>query len=166
MLNQFNNSNSHGRYICNAFKIECFEPVAHKLRKGDKEGAKKLMKGFGRATGKILLGGGALRDVPVFHELATCGDSLGDMIGGADRKAAEQKWHNYAEQSFFGSGIYAAHEARMGNMGHARELGKGMGKAAAKGLVVGGAVTLTAVSGKVTHTKSQISEASILVYNV
>ena len=116
-------------------------------RTGNLQKAEELEKGMGRATGKALLLGGILKDVPVFHELATCGESLGDMIGG-DRKSAEQRWHNYAEQSFFGSGIYAAHEARMGNNEHARELGKGMAKATGKGAVVVGAVALTAASGK------------------
>ena len=42
----------------------------------------------------------------------------------------------------------------MGNTEHARELGKGMAKATGKGVVVVGAVALTAASGKFTDTNS------------
>ena len=128
---------------------------AHEARKGNKERARELGKGMGRATGKMILGGGILRDVPVFHELATCGESLGDMIGGGDQKSAEKRWDNYANQSFFGSAFYAAHEARMGNTEHARELGKGMAKATGKGVITAGAVTLPAVSGTGSQTITQ-----------
>ena len=128
---------------------------AHEFRKGNKERARELGKGIGRATGKMILGGGFLRDVPVFHEIATCGESLGDMIGGGDRKSAEKRWDNYANQSVIGSGIYAAHEYLKGDTQHARELGKGMAKATGKGVITAGAVTLTAVSGTGSQTITQ-----------
>ena len=51
----------------------------------------ELPKGSERATGQALLGGGLLKDVPVFHELATAGKSLGHMIGGANRQAAKRE---------------------------------------------------------------------------
>ena len=54
--------------------------AAFKACQGDYEKVRELGKGTGRATGKILLGGGILKDLPIFHELATCGESLGDMI--------------------------------------------------------------------------------------
>ena len=109
--------------LCHIFAFS-----AHEARKGNKERARELGKGMGRATGKMILGGGILRDVPVFHELATCGESLGDMIGGGDQKSAEKRWDNYANQSFFGSAFYAAHEARMGNTEHASGTGQGHGQ--------------------------------------
>ena len=49
----------------------------HKARKGDKRRAMELPKGSERATGQALLGSGLLKDVPVFHELATAGKVLG-----------------------------------------------------------------------------------------
>ena len=128
-----------------------FALAAHMARTGDLDRARELGKGMGRATGKALLLGGVLKDVPLFHELATCGESLGDMIGGGDRESAEKRWDNYANQSFFGSGIYAAHEARIGNIEHAQELGKGMAKAAGKGVITAGAFGLTVVSGMLLH---------------
>ena len=129
----------------------CFASIAHEARLGNVERAEELGRGMGRATGKALLGGGILRDVPVFHELATCGESLGDMIGGGDDQSARRRWDNYANQSVVGSGIYAAHEARLGREDHARELGIGMGKAAGKGAITVAAVGLTAVSGKINR---------------
>lgn len=60
--------------------------------KGEKEKAKKVAKGCGRAIGQAALGGGLLRDVPVFKELSKCGKSLGDVIGGGDTKKAGERW--------------------------------------------------------------------------
>ena len=88
----------------------------------------------------------------MFHELATCGESLGDMIGGGDSESAAKRWDNYTEQSVIGSGIYAAHKYLKGDTEHARELGKGMAKATGKGIVAAGAFGLTAVSGMGSHT--------------
>ena len=85
---------------------------------------------MGRATGKILCGGGLLRDVPVFHEAATCGESLGDMIGGADTQSAAQRWEHYANESVIGSGVYSLTEDLVyGNEEHADELRQGMSRA-------------------------------------
>ena len=121
--------------------------AAMKYSQGDTERAKELGKGMGRATGQALLGGGLLKDVPVFHELATAGKSLGHMIGGLDDEAAREEWHRYAHESVIGSGVYAAHVALHGDFEKARELGTGMGKAAVKGLVTGTTVAATVVTG-------------------
>ena len=103
--------------------------AAVEAARGNKERATKLGKGMGRATGSALLGGGLLRNVPGFHELATAGDSLGDVIRGVDTKAAEKRWKVYAENSVIGSGVHAAVEASKGNIERAEQLGKNMGKA-------------------------------------
>ena len=121
--------------------------AAIKACRGDYKDARKLGKGMGRATGKILLGGGILKDLPIFHELATCGESLGDMIGGGDYKSARQRWRNYANQSFFGSAFYTAHEARIGNNEHARELGKEMAKATGKAVITSGCIAVVFLTG-------------------
>merc|ERR1712093_831855 len=71
--------------------------AAVEASRGDRERARELGKGMGRATGKIICGGGVLRDLPVLHELATCGESLGDMIGGGDEISAAKRWTSYAE---------------------------------------------------------------------
>ena len=64
------------------------------------------------------------------------------MIGGGDQKAAGQRWHNYAHQSFFGSGIYAAHQARVGNRTKARKLGKEMAKATGRAAITSGCIAV------------------------
>merc|ERR1711998_603429 len=118
--------------------------AAVEASKGRKERARELGRGMGRATGKIICGGGVLRELPVLHELATCGESLGDMIGGMDRDSAEARWNKYAESSVFGSSIYAAVEAGKGNEENARVLLHGCGRAATKGAITVGAVAVTA----------------------
>merc|ERR1711907_819860 len=118
--------------------------AAVEASKGNRDRATELGKGMGRATGKILCGGGVLKDVPVLHELATCGESLGDMIGGGDRDSAEARWNQYAESSVFGSSIYAAVEAGKGNEDNAKVLLHGCGRAATKGAITMGAVAVTA----------------------
>ncbi|KXS19713.1 glycoside hydrolase family 26 protein [Gonapodya prolifera JEL478] len=59
---------------------------------GDMEEATLLGKGMGRATGSALLLGEAFGGVPIFHELAVSGDSLGTMIGGDDDELARRHW--------------------------------------------------------------------------
>ena len=79
--------------------------VATEIRKGNSENAARYLRGFGRAAGKALLGGGLLRDVPGFHELATCGESLGYVIGEGDVESARESWKTYLESSVIGAGI-------------------------------------------------------------
>ena len=121
--------------------------AAFEAARGNKERAIELGKGMGRATGSALLGGGLLRNVPVFHELATAGDSLGDVIGGGDTETAAQRWGDYAENSVIGSGVYAAVEAGKGNTDRAEELGKNMGKAAISAGITTAAVAATIATG-------------------
>ena len=121
--------------------------AAHEARLGNKERARELGKGMGRATGKILCGGGLLKEIPVLHELATCGASLGDMIGGGDQHSARDRWEEYKEESVLGSGIQAAIEHKHGNQERSRELRRAMGRASTKaGITAGctaGAIAVT-----------------------
>lgn len=121
--------------------------AAVEASKGNLDRANQLGKGMGRATGKILCGGGLLRDAPVFHELATCGDSLGDMIGGGDHASARLRWDCYAEGSVVGSGIYSIVETQRGQLAHARALNQACGKASAKA-----GITLVATAATVGTT--------------
>lgn len=109
--------------------------------RNDKSRAKEYFKGTGRAFGKAVLGGGILKSVPLFHELATAGESLGDVIGGFDTKSARQRWKNYAENSVIGSFCYAMHESINGREDHARKLMKNSGKA-----LINAGATVTAIA--------------------
>ena len=121
--------------------------AAVEAARGNEERAIELAKGMGRATGSALLGGGAFGNVPVFHELATAGNSLGDVIGGGDTKTAAQRWSHYVENSVIGTGVYAAVEAGKGNTERAEELGKNMGKAAISAGITTAAVAATIATG-------------------
>merc|ERR1712093_828899 len=113
--------------------------AAAEASRGRRERARELGKGMGRATGKIICGGGVLLDLPVLHELATCGESLGDMIGGGDDISAAKRWASYAEASVVGSSIYAAVQAHKGNTPRAHELRQGALHASKKAGVTGAA---------------------------
>ena len=79
--------------------------------KGDRGEAQRFGKGMGRAVGQGLTGGGILRAVPVLHELAVCGESLGDMIGGGDRDSAARRWKDgYQETSVLANAAMLATE--------------------------------------------------------
>ena len=122
--------------------------AAVEAARGNEERAIELAKGMGRATGSALLGGGLLRNVPVFHELATAGDALGDVIGGGDTETAAQRWRDYVEDSVIGTGVYAAVEAGKGNTERAEELRKNMGKAAiSAGITTAAAAAIIATGG-------------------
>lgn len=121
--------------------------AAVEAARGNEERAIELGKGMGRATGSALLGGGAFGNVPVFHELATAGNSLGDVIGGGDTKTAAQRWCDYVENSVIGTGVYAAVEAGKGNTERAEELRKNMGKAAISAGITTAAVAATIATG-------------------
>ena len=115
--------------------------------KGNPEKAEEYLKGMGRATGKIVLGGGLLRDVPVFHELAVCGESLGDVIGGGDTKSAKKRWKTYAESSLIGGGIAALGAKIAGDDEEAKKFAKGCGKAALRCGVTAAGIAATAATG-------------------
>ncbi|CAD7967342.1 unnamed protein product [Amoebophrya sp. A25] len=60
--------------------------------------------GFARASGKALCGGGFLRPLPVFQELAVAGEILGDVFAGTTfLEAACQRGRLYLEDSILGS---------------------------------------------------------------
>jgi len=80
---------------CKESVLGSLATVTTERRKGSNEKAGKYLRGFGRAAGKALLGGGLLRDVPVFHELAVCGESLGYVIGEGDVETARESWTTY-----------------------------------------------------------------------
>lgn len=126
--------------------------AAVEAARGNEERAIELGKGMGRATGSALLGGGAFGNVPVFHELATAGNSLGDVIGGGDTKTAAQRWGHYAENSVIGTGVYAAVEAGKGNTERAEELRKNMRKAAISAGITTAAVAATIATGGAAAT--------------
>lgn len=115
--------------------------------KGNDDKAEEYLKGMGRATGKAVLGGGLLRDVPVFHELAVCGESLGDVIGGGDTKSAGKRWETYIESSVIGGGIAAIGAKIDGDDEEAEKLAKGFLKAGAKFGVSAAAVGATIATG-------------------
>ena len=91
---------------------------------GNMPEAERLGKAMGRATGSAVTGGGFLRDLPVFHEIATAGDSLGDMMAGGDMDAANKRWVDYSENSVVGSGVRAAIAASHGDMEEATRYGQ------------------------------------------
>lgn len=111
------------------------------------ENAKKYLKGLGRATGKAVLGGGFLRDVPVLHEIAVCGESLGDLIGGGDTKSAAKRWETYVESSVIGGGIVGIAAKIDGDDETAEKLLKGCGKATLRFGVTAAGVAATAATG-------------------
>ena len=115
--------------------------------KGNDDKAMEYLKGMGRATGKAVLGGGLLKDVPVFHELSVCGESLGDVIGGGDTKSAEKRWETYVESSVIGGGIAAIGAKIEGDDEEAKRLAKGCGKAAARFGVTAVGVGATVATG-------------------
>lgn len=117
------------------------------LCKGNPDKAEEYLKGMGRATGKAVLGGGLLRDVPGFHELAVCGESLGDVIGGGDTKSAEKRWETYLESSVIGGGIGAIAAKIDGDDEEAEKLLKGCGKATLRFGVTAAGVAATAATG-------------------
>jgi len=101
----------------------------HHHIQGDNDKALEYGKSMGRATGKLIAGGGMLSDIPVFQELKYCGDSLGDVFSG-DAHLAEQRWtEDYVEDSCIGSGIGAAIADGQGDTERGDELRHNCGKA-------------------------------------
>ena len=74
-------------------------------------------RGFRRAAGKAVLGGGLLRNVPVFHELATTADALADVVGDGDTQAATKRFTTYKEEGLLATGAQIV----------LRKVGKGIG---------------------------------------
>uniref|UniRef100_A0A0G4I707 Uncharacterized protein n=1 Tax=Chromera velia CCMP2878 TaxID=1169474 RepID=A0A0G4I707_9ALVE len=80
--------------------------IVHKVQ-ANPEGQRRSSRGFTLAMASAATGGGVLPNVPVFHELSTCGKSLGKWLVDGD-DAAKEVWRDYADNSFFGSGVMAA----------------------------------------------------------
>ena len=74
---------------------------------------------------------------PILHELTISLLCICDVVR-LKPENARQRWKDYAEESFIGSGMYAAFKACQGDYKKARELGKGMGRATGKILLGGG----------------------------
>jgi hypothetical protein len=115
---------------------------------GNVANAKEYGKGFGRAYGQALLGGGVLDGVPVFHEFATAGKSFGDLLGGDGLAAAKKRWDDYSENSVIGSTMKAAVEGSNGNTKRRNELLKNAGKAMlSSGMTIGTSLLTLATGG-------------------
>ncbi|KAJ3191658.1 hypothetical protein HK101_007522 [Irineochytrium annulatum] len=112
--------------------------------KGNDTEARELAGGLARAFAKAVTLHGLGGTLPILHELATCGESLGDVMAAGDLEAARARWDVYKERSVLGSGVCAAVEAGRGNLERARGYGVGMGKAAG-----GAAVNLVVVAASV-----------------
>ncbi|KAJ3280999.1 hypothetical protein HDU79_011169, partial [Rhizoclosmatium sp. JEL0117] len=108
--------------------------------KGNESHAHDLIEGVGRAAANPL--GGLGGTIPLFHEVNTALDSLGDALF-ADTSKARERWERYAENSVVGSGVFAAVEAANGNIERARDLGVAMGRATGAAAV---GIAATAVS--------------------
>ena len=109
--------------------------------------AKKYFKGLGRATGKAVLGGGLLRDVPFFNELAVCGEALGDVIGGGDTKSAEKRFETYPENSLIGAAVGAIVATNAGDEEQAEKCAEGCRKAAFRFGVTAAGLAVTVATG-------------------
>lgn len=96
---------------------------------GDTERATEIAKGMGKAAVNPL--GGLGGTIPLFHEVNTSLDSLGDFLIDQDPELARKRWDHYAENSVVGSGVYAGVLAANGDTDGATEVAKGMGKATA-----------------------------------
>ena len=112
--------------------------------KGNEDKAKEYFRGFKRATGKAIFGGGLLRDVPVFHELAVSGESLGDIISSGDTAAARTRWRMYLESSVIGGSLGTVAATVSGDKERAQKLGRGFVKAGLRFGVAGISLGATA----------------------
>uniref|UniRef100_A0A0G4FDY8 RING-type domain-containing protein n=1 Tax=Chromera velia CCMP2878 TaxID=1169474 RepID=A0A0G4FDY8_9ALVE len=115
-----------------------------------REEAPEYRAGFLRALGSAAAGGGALSNVPVFHELATAGESLGELMAEGDGEAARRVWEDYAENSFFGSGVQALRHIKE-DPEEASRLGRNCGLSLVRGVAEGGSavavVSATVLTG-------------------
>ncbi|XP_068685400.1 cartilage matrix protein-like [Montipora foliosa] len=112
--------------------------------KGNEDKAKEYFRGFKRATGKAIFGGGLLRDFPVFHELAVSGESLGDIISSGDTAAARTRWKMYLESSVIGGSLGTVAATVSGDKQRAQKLGRGFVKAGLRFGVAGISLGATA----------------------
>ena len=108
---------------------------------GDEAAGSQYAKGFRRAAGSAVLGGGLFRDVPVCHELATLGDTAAEYLGG-DEDAGDKSykaWEEYSEKSVFGTGVKVAAAKVTGAEAEAERLMGNWGEASKKAVVRGAA---------------------------
>ena len=133
--------------------------AAAERRKGNHDGVGEYFRGFGRATGKALLGGGLLRDVPLFHELAVCGESLGCVIGEGDAETARERWKTYLESSVIGAGIGMLAAKTAGDDETAERRRRGFLRAGAKFSVLGLSVAATVATGGIAASYGIVASA-------
>ena len=133
--------------------------VATERRKGNNAKAGKYLRGFGRAAGKALFGGGLFRDVPGFHELATCGESLGCVIGEGDVEAARESWKTYLESSVIGAGISMLAAKKNGDLETAERLKHGFIRAGARFGVLGLSVAAAVATGGIAASYGIVASA-------
>ncbi|KAI8901505.1 hypothetical protein BC833DRAFT_124770 [Globomyces pollinis-pini] len=108
------------------------------------EEAHRLGKNMGKTTIKAVNLTAILPGtLPVIHEIATCFESLADVVIEQDAAMARQRWEDYSEQSIVGSGVKSAAAAVCGDMEEARRLGINMGKATAHASVGVAAIGVT-----------------------
>ena len=133
--------------------------VATERRKGNSEKAGKYLRGFGRAAGKALFGGGLLRDVPGFHELATCGESFGYVIGEGDVETARESWKTYLESSVIGAGIGMLAARKAGDLETAERRKQGFIRAGARFGVLGLSVAAAVATGGIAASYGVVVSA-------
>lgn len=71
--------------------------------------------GLGVQIPQTVIDQRTMGNIPVVAEVATCFQSLGDVMTG-NPDAASQRWRDYSESSVIGSGVRAAIAAGQGNM--------------------------------------------------
>lgn len=134
--------------------------------KGNEDKANEYFRGFKRATSKAIFGGGLLRDVPVFHELALCGESLGDVISSGDIVAARERWRTYLEGSVIGGGLGIVVATNSGDNQRAEKLRQGFVKAGLRFGVAGISLGATASGAGAAALYGVASTASGIVVGV
>uniref|UniRef100_A0A0G4HMH6 Uncharacterized protein n=1 Tax=Chromera velia CCMP2878 TaxID=1169474 RepID=A0A0G4HMH6_9ALVE len=127
--------------------------------RGETERAELFKKGCLRACGSMLVGGGICANLPVFAELKTCGDSLGDCMAEGGR-AAQEEWGKYMQLSLIGAGVGSAIAASRNDIPEARRLGWASGAAALRGVVEAGAVVAVVVVPGVTAAAGKLVAVS------
>jgi hypothetical protein len=113
--------------------------AAHSRYRGDEAGASEYARGFRRATGRALMGGGLFNEVPLFHELSTTGESLADVLGDGDTDSARQHWEEYSETSVIGTGARALHAHVREDTTEAERLRANLKQASRKAVIQGAA---------------------------
>lgn len=73
--------------------------------KGNEDKVKEYFRGFKWVIGKVIFGGGLLRDVLVFYEFVVSGEFFGDIISSGDIVVVWIRWRMYLESSVIGGSL-------------------------------------------------------------